>query len=133
MSISAIGSSGGPFADLNLSATQQTQIQSILQNGKAQGESLSQLQSQIQGVLTPTQQQTLQTDLANRKQHLGHHHHGGGESSATTEASSSNNATVNGQSVADIQKQATAGVSIAQSVAQNTLLQFGTLSGTLSA
>lgn len=125
MSISGIGASGGPFSDLNLSATQQSQVQSILQTAKSQGESLSQVQSQIQSVLTPAQQQTLQTDQANHKHHSGHHHHGGGESTTTTDASSSNLATVNGQTAADLQNQVAAGVSIAQSQTQNTLLQLG--------
>lgn len=64
----------GPFANLNLSADQQQQISSILSDAQSQGLSPSQVQSQINSVLTPTQQQQLQTDVSQLK---AHHHHGG--------------------------------------------------------
>ncbi len=82
-----------PFANLNLSSTQQTQIQSILTGAQSQGESFSQVQGQVQSVLNPTQQQTLQTDLTQLKgHHSGHHHgsHGAGGSSAATDVLSPN-------------------------------------------
>lgn len=67
-------SSDGPFANVNLSADQQQQISSILATAQSQGLSPSQVQSQINSVLTPTQQQQLQTDISQLK---AHHHHGG--------------------------------------------------------
>jgi Spy/CpxP family protein refolding chaperone len=52
-----------PFANLNLTEDQRTKIRSILQNAKSQGTSQTDVQSQINGVLTPGQQQTLQSNL----------------------------------------------------------------------
>lgn len=65
----------GPFANLNLTADQQQQIASIFSSAQSQNLSPSQVQDQIDSVLTPQQQQQLQTDL---QQAHGHHHHGGG-------------------------------------------------------
>lgn len=73
--------SNGPFANLNLATDQKNQIDQIFANAKSQGLSPSQVQSQINGVLTTQQQQTLQSDLQTvQSQH--HHHHGGGGSSS---------------------------------------------------
>jgi Spy/CpxP family protein refolding chaperone len=55
----------GPFANLNLSSSQQSQIASILQSARSQGLSPSQINSQISAVLTTSQQSTFQTDLQN--------------------------------------------------------------------
>lgn len=129
-----------PFANLNLSSTQQTQMQSILGNAQSQGESFSQVQNQVQHVLSPAQQQTLQTDLAQLKGHHSGHHHGqdgADESSATADVLSPNygastaeasntDAMVNGLTAADLQSQILASQAISQSQLQNTLLQFGT-------
>ncbi len=73
-----------PFANLNLSSDQRTQVRSILSNAKSQGTSEAQVQSQIAAVLTPQQQQTLQSDLQQGQgSSAGHHHHQhGGDSSA---------------------------------------------------
>jgi Spy/CpxP family protein refolding chaperone len=65
-STQANGTSGSstslrPFSNLNLSETQRTQIRSILQTAKQNGTSHADVQSQINGVLTPDQQATLQT------------------------------------------------------------------------
>ncbi len=82
-----------PYANLGLSEDQRTQIRSIVQDGKSQGLSQSQVQQQISSVLTPAQQSTFQSDVQNaqsaRSGH--HHHHGGGghASSSSTDASSS--------------------------------------------
>jgi len=74
----------GPFSNLNLTTDQQNQIQSILSTGKSQGLSFSQINSQINQVLNPAQQQTLQSDVQQMQAHRGgghhHHHHGGGSS-----------------------------------------------------
>jgi Spy/CpxP family protein refolding chaperone len=80
-----------PFANLNLTADQRTQIRSILSNAKTQGTSEAQVQSQIAGVLTPQQQQTLQTDLQQGQGSSAghHHHHHGGHSSATSSTTTS--------------------------------------------
>jgi hypothetical protein len=67
-----------PFANLNLTADQKTQIAQIFQNAQTQGLSPSQVQSQVNAVLTPAQQSQLQKDLQGRH----HHHHGGGGSSS---------------------------------------------------
>ena len=74
-----------PFANLNLSSDQRRQVRSILSNAKSQGTSEAQVQSQIAAVLTPQQQQTLQSDLQQGQgSSAGHHHHHqhGGDSSA---------------------------------------------------
>lgn len=63
----------GPLAALNLTQTQENQIDKILQNAISQNLSPSQVQSQINSVLTPAQQQQLQ----NESGHHRHHHHGG--------------------------------------------------------
>lgn len=113
-----------PFANLNLSSTQQSQIQSILNGAQSQDESFSQVQTQIQSVLSPTQQKTLQSDLTQLKDHhSGHHHghHGGGGSSATTDVLSPGY-----EQAAAVQNQVLAAQSISQSQLQDTLLQFGT-------
>jgi Spy/CpxP family protein refolding chaperone len=55
-----------PFSNLDLTEDQRKQIRSILKTGNSQGLSQSEIQQQINAVLTPTQQTTLQTDLANR-------------------------------------------------------------------
>ncbi|HLI95005.1 MAG TPA: hypothetical protein VKT72_02840 [Candidatus Baltobacteraceae bacterium] len=128
-----------PFANLNLSSAQQTQVQSILSGAQSQGESFSQVQGQVQSILNPAQQQTFQADLAQLKGHSGHHHghHGGGESSAATDVlspsyvqaaavQSETDPTVNGLTAADLQNQALASQAISQSQLQNTLLQSGT-------
>jgi signal transduction histidine kinase len=71
---------GDPFANLNLTQAQQTQIQQIFQNAQNQGLSAQQVQAQINAVLTPAQQSTLQQDLQSRH----HHHHGGGGGSSSS-------------------------------------------------
>jgi Spy/CpxP family protein refolding chaperone len=55
----------GPFANLDLTSSQQSQISSILQNGQSQGLTIDQINSQIDAVLTTSQQSTFATDLAN--------------------------------------------------------------------
>jgi Spy/CpxP family protein refolding chaperone len=61
---STAGPLGNIFADLNLTSAQQAKINQILQNAKSQGLSPSQVQSQINAVLTPAQQSTLQNELS---------------------------------------------------------------------
>ena len=80
----------GPFANLNLSAGQENQISGILSTAKSQGLSFSQINSQINAVLNPAQQQTFQSDLQQMQAHRGggHHHHHHGGSSSTGNSSS---------------------------------------------
>jgi hypothetical protein len=72
-----------PFANLNLTGQEQTEIQSILQRAQSSSLSFAQVANQIDAVLSPSQQTTFQQDLstfqAQHKQH--HHHHGSGGSS----------------------------------------------------
>lgn len=79
----------GPFANLNLSSSQENQIDSIFSTAKSQGLSRSDVQSQVNAVLTPAQQQTLQTDVQQLKaEHHGHHHHhGSGSESSSSQGS----------------------------------------------
>jgi Spy/CpxP family protein refolding chaperone len=77
----------GPFANLNLTSQQQQQIAQIFSQNSSgpgssgSGQSWSQILSQINAILTPQQQQTLQSDLKARR--ADHHHHGEGSSNAT--------------------------------------------------
>jgi hypothetical protein len=83
---SASSSLTGPFSNLNLTAQEQTDIQSILQTAQSGTLSFAQLASKIDGVLTPAQQQTFQSDLQTAQatgQHHHHHYHGSGARSTT--------------------------------------------------
>jgi Spy/CpxP family protein refolding chaperone len=53
-----------PFANLNLTEDQRKQIRSIFQTAKSQGLSQTQVQQEINAILTPAQQTTLQSDIA---------------------------------------------------------------------
>lgn len=75
----------GPFANLDLTAQQQQQIQSIF-SSQSGSQSPTSLFQQVENVLTPQQQQTLRSDLETIGAH--HHHHSGDASSS--DASSSN-------------------------------------------
>jgi Spy/CpxP family protein refolding chaperone len=55
----------GPFANLNLTASQQSQIAQILQSAPSQGLTFDQVNSQISAILTTAQQTTFQSDLKN--------------------------------------------------------------------
>jgi Spy/CpxP family protein refolding chaperone len=70
----------GPFANLNLTAQQQAQIQSIFSSNSQSGnqaQTPTQLFQQVENVLTPQQQAQLKTDLETLSAHHHHHHHGG--------------------------------------------------------
>jgi Spy/CpxP family protein refolding chaperone len=84
-------SSTGPnlraFANLNLTDSQTAQIRAILMSAKQDSLSPQLVQSQINAVLTPEQQQQLQTTLQTHKAPHGghhHHHHAAGATAATT-------------------------------------------------
>jgi signal transduction histidine kinase len=76
----ATPASDDAFANLNLTPAQQTQINQILQNAQNQGLTQAQTQAQIDAVLSPAQQATLQQDL---KQGHHHHHRSGSSSDAS--------------------------------------------------
>ncbi len=117
-----------PFANLDLTETQRTQIRSIFQNAKSEGLSQAQVQQQISAVLTPQQQQTFQTDVQNAQStHSGrhHHHHGGGGSSSQSNADSITSSTpsatapTNGLTETDVQNQVAAANSVILQQLQN--------------
>jgi Spy/CpxP family protein refolding chaperone len=111
-----------PFANLNLSANQKTQIQSILQQAQSAGTDPSTVQQQINAVLTPAQQTTLQSDVQTAQSaHPGrHHHHGGGGGSGSSSATETSSSTASadpttlpsGLTATDVQNQALAALSI---------------------
>lgn len=79
-------SATNPFANLSLTAQEQSQIRSILQTAASQHLSFAQIENKISGVLSTSQQQALQSDL----QAFGssHHHHGGHGSGGRSSSSS---------------------------------------------
>jgi len=114
-----------PFANLDLTEAQRTQIRSIFTSAKQDGTSQADVQSQVNAVLTPAQQQALTGDI--KAGGSGHHHHHEADSSSTqtaaapvastTSPSTSTGATVL-ETVTNLQNQAAA----AQSTRINTLL-----------
>ncbi len=58
------GNSLRPFANLDLTEDQRTQIRSILKTAKTDGSTEAEIQQQILAILTPTQQTTFQNDIA---------------------------------------------------------------------
>jgi Spy/CpxP family protein refolding chaperone len=117
-----------PFANLNLTADQKTKIQGILQQAQSAGTDPSTVQQQINAILTPTQQATLQSDVQKAQSaHSGRHHHdgGGGSASSSSTSSSATDASTstsvgtadpttlaNGLTATDIQNQAVAALAI---------------------
>ncbi|MGD0472780.1 MAG: hypothetical protein ABSB70_06135 [Candidatus Velthaea sp.] len=79
-----------PFANLDLTAAQRTQLRSIFATAKQNGTSQADVQKQVNAVLTPAQQQTLASDLKAGGGHFGHHHHhdSDGSSASSTPSSS---------------------------------------------
>lgn len=71
------------LASLNLTQAQQTQINQFLQNAQSGNVSSSQLKSEIESVLTPSQLAQLQSERH------GHHHHGGQSSGSSSSSSTS--------------------------------------------
>ena len=77
----------GPFANLDLTTQQQSQIQQLLSSNSQSGsQSPTQLFQQVENILTPQQQATLKTDLETKSAHHHHHHH---SSASTTDTSNS--------------------------------------------
>jgi hypothetical protein len=73
------------LTNLNLTQAQQTQITQFLQNAQSGTVSSSQLKSEIESVLSPSQLAQL------RSEH--HHHHHGGQSSSSSSSSSTSGTT----------------------------------------
>lgn len=134
------GQSLRPFANLDLSEQQRTQVRSVFQNAKSQGLTQAQVKDQIDAILTPDQQATLQADQAAQPAqpsqpdvqnapsansgHHHHHHHGAGGSSSSssdpTAASSSSAASSSaGLTETDVQNQVLAAASLTQQQIQN--------------
>jgi Spy/CpxP family protein refolding chaperone len=66
----------GPFANLDLTSQQQQQIAQIFsQQSSGNQQSWSSILSQVNAILTPAQQQTLQSDVQTLRADR-HHHHG---------------------------------------------------------
>jgi Spy/CpxP family protein refolding chaperone len=86
----------GPFANLNLTQDQQTQISQILSSAQTQGLTVDQINSEINGVLTTGQQSTFSSDLANLPTAPG---------SSGTSASAASSSPSSGFSIASIQQQ----------------------------
>jgi Spy/CpxP family protein refolding chaperone len=83
-------STSGPFGNLDLTSQQQSEIQNIFSQAKSQGLSPSQVQSQINNVLTPDQQKALQSDL--QKLHAHRHDQPSSDPSSSSDASDSSGA-----------------------------------------
>jgi len=79
-----------PFANLDLTEQQRTQIRAIFQQAKTQGLSQTQIQQQINAVLTPAQQTTLQNDIS---QFQSQNSAATGTSSSTSSTSSATSST----------------------------------------
>jgi Spy/CpxP family protein refolding chaperone len=112
------GASTDLTANLDLTDTQKSQIDAILQQGQAGTLSQAQVLSAIQGVLTPAQQTALSHDVQTAQTQLsGHRHHGNGGASSSTSTSV---ATLpNGLTEADIQNQIAAATSVILNQLQN--------------
>jgi len=77
-----------PFSNLDLSEAQRTKLRSIFNTAKQNGSSPTDVQQQVDSVLTPAQQQTLKSDLA-----AGAGRHGHGSNAASAESSADSAAT----------------------------------------
>jgi periplasmic protein CpxP/Spy len=108
----------GLFSNLNLTADQQTKIQTILADAKTNGTSSTAVKSQIDAVLTDSQKTQLAANVQNaRASGSGHHRHhgGGGGADATSSTSSSTTASTtssSGVTATDMQNQVLAALSV---------------------
>ncbi len=96
-----------PFANLNLTASQQNSINQTLEDLQSGAISPTQAQSQINSVLTPAQQSQLQQNLQQLQTRRHHHHHqdssASGDSSSTDEFGIPNsNSGSNTSSIGDV-------------------------------
>jgi hypothetical protein len=103
------------LTNLNLTQAQQTQINQFLQNAQSGNVSSSQLKSEIESVLSPSQLAQL------RSEHHGHHHHGG-QSSGSSSSSDSTSGTSSDEDAF--------GVTIPTSTASSTTQSIGNVAAT---
>jgi hypothetical protein len=124
-----------PFANLDLTEAQRTQLRSIFSAAKQNGTSQADVESQVNAVLTPAQQQALATDIKADGGRSGRHHHQAAQSSSTSQASAAESATSASASsattvlaaVTNIQNQAVAAQStLLDNLQQQVLSQNGT-------
>jgi Spy/CpxP family protein refolding chaperone len=128
----------GPFANLTLTASQQSQIAQILQSAPSQGLTFDQINSKISAILTTAQQTTFQTDLKNLPSPQGPPPGANGSSSSGTSTDDLDNLTLTttqqtqidsilqeAQSGTITQAQALAQITSLLTPAQQSLLQQG--------
>jgi len=72
-----------PFANLNLTASQQTSVGQTLEQLQSGSITSAQAQTQISSVLTPAQQSQLQQNLRELQTHRHHHHDSSSPSSSS--------------------------------------------------
>jgi Spy/CpxP family protein refolding chaperone len=114
----------GPFANLNLTSDQQTQIAQIFSDAKSQGLTFDQINTKINAILTTSQQTTFASDLKNLPTPLG----ASGSSDASTASadvsgqsqsgSGDSTASTAGLTASDIQKQIAAAAALILKQAQ---------------
>ncbi|MDB5041436.1 MAG: hypothetical protein JWN27_2162 [Candidatus Eremiobacteraeota bacterium] len=107
------------FANLNLTADQQTKIDAIIADAKTNGTSSTDVKSQIDAVLTDSQKTQLASNVQNaRASGSGHHrHHGGGGGTDATSSTTSADTTASttsssGLTATDMQNQVLAALSV---------------------
>jgi hypothetical protein len=78
----------GPFANLDLTTQQQSEIQQLLNSNSQSGsQTPTQLFQQVENILTPQQQEQLKTNLETSSAHHHHHHHSASSTTDSTDAS----------------------------------------------
>jgi hypothetical protein len=82
-----------PFANLDLTEAQRTQLRSIFASAKQNGTSQADVQKEVNAVLTPAQQQTLASDIKAGGGHFGGRHHHHESESATAQSSAAADST----------------------------------------
>jgi hypothetical protein len=83
-----------PFASLDLTEAQRTQLRSIFTAAKQSGTSKADVQQQVNAVLTPAQQQTLASNIKADGGGSGHHrHHDSDSSTSPTSATATDSST----------------------------------------
>jgi len=119
------------FANLNLTADQQTKIDTILADAKANGTSSTDVKSQIDAVLTDAQKTQLATNVQNaRASGSGRHHHhdgGGTDGSSNSSAASTTASTTSssGVTATDMQNQVLAALSVLTKYVQSQVSTTG--------
>jgi len=81
-----------PFANLDLTEAQRTQLRSIFTSAKQNGTSQAEVQTEVNAALTPAQQQTLASDIKAGAGHFGGHHHHAADASTTPSSAATSGA-----------------------------------------